>query len=188
MRTFVLVNTCTGQDGSFYVTFKKEAVRTSRRTQSVSIITPNQFTITQTYVAVYNKLEGAHQHAVWAQQFALRVMSLQTVQYSTATVLCGVIEHLGSEIPHNKQPFSSSPPITESETVHSYNPPPVGPNFKFNIHRFVHRNIGCPTRYQTRHFFNNSNTNEDIATKFEQQYVLFFHISYTMRQVRFKFR
>ena len=30
---------------------------------------------------------------------------------------------------------------------------------------------GCPTRYQTRHFFNNSNTNEDIATKFEQKYV-----------------
>jgi len=26
----------------------------------------------------------------------------------------------------------------------------------------------CPTRYRTRHFFNNSNTNEDIATKFEQ--------------------
>jgi hypothetical protein len=25
----------------------------------------------------------------------------------------------------------------------------------------------CPTRYRTRHFFNNSNTNEDIATKFE---------------------
>jgi len=23
----------------------------------------------------------------------------------------------------------------------------------------------CPTRYQTRHFFNNSNNNEDIATK-----------------------
>jgi hypothetical protein len=41
--------------------------------------------------------------------------------------------------------------------------------------------IGCPTRYRTRHFFNNSNTNEDIATKFEQKYVLFFHISYTMR-------
>jgi hypothetical protein len=34
---------------------------------------------------------------------------------------------------------------------------------------------GCPTRYQTRHFFNNSETNEDIATKFEQQYVLFLH-------------
>jgi len=30
---------------------------------------------------------------------------------------------------------------------------------------------GCPTRYRTRHFFNNSNTNEDIATKFEQEYV-----------------
>jgi hypothetical protein len=28
----------------------------------------------------------------------------------------------------------------------------------------------CPTRYLTRHFFNNSNTNEDIATKFEQGY------------------
>ena len=29
----------------------------------------------------------------------------------------------------------------------------------------------CPTRYRTRHFFNNSNINEDIATKFEQKYV-----------------
>ena len=29
----------------------------------------------------------------------------------------------------------------------------------------------CPTRYGTRRFFNNSNTNEDIATKFEQEYV-----------------
>jgi hypothetical protein len=29
----------------------------------------------------------------------------------------------------------------------------------------------CPTRYRTRHFFNNSNANEDIATKFEQGYV-----------------
>jgi len=29
----------------------------------------------------------------------------------------------------------------------------------------------CPTRYRTRHFFNNSNTNEDITTKFEQKYV-----------------
>jgi len=42
-------------------------------------------------------------------------------------------------------------------------------------------NTGCPTRYRTRHFFDNSNTNEDIATKFEQEYVLFFHISYTVR-------
>jgi hypothetical protein len=30
---------------------------------------------------------------------------------------------------------------------------------------------GCPTRYRTRHSFNISNTNEDIATKFEQEYV-----------------
>ena len=29
----------------------------------------------------------------------------------------------------------------------------------------------CPTRYRTWHFFNNSNTNEDITTKFEQEYV-----------------
>ena len=29
----------------------------------------------------------------------------------------------------------------------------------------------CPTRYRTRHFFNNSNTNEDIAKEFEQEYV-----------------
>jgi hypothetical protein len=28
-------------------------------------------------------------------------------------------------------------------------------------------NAGCPTRYRTRHFFNNFTTNEDIATKFE---------------------
>ena len=30
---------------------------------------------------------------------------------------------------------------------------------------------GCPTTYQTRQFFNNSKTNEDIATRFEQEYV-----------------
>jgi len=29
----------------------------------------------------------------------------------------------------------------------------------------------CPTCYRTRHFFNTSNTNEDITTKFEQEYV-----------------
>jgi hypothetical protein len=28
-------------------------------------------------------------------------------------------------------------------------------------------NTGGPTRYRTRHFFNNFTTNEDIATKFE---------------------
>jgi hypothetical protein len=31
--------------------------------------------------------------------------------------------------------------------------------------------VEYPTRYRTRHFFNNSNANEDIATKFGQGYV-----------------
>jgi hypothetical protein len=30
---------------------------------------------------------------------------------------------------------------------------------------------GCTTRYRARHFFNNPNTNEDTAKKFEQEYV-----------------
>jgi hypothetical protein len=30
---------------------------------------------------------------------------------------------------------------------------------------------GCRTHYRTRHFFNNSKMNEDIVTKFEQEYV-----------------
>jgi hypothetical protein len=33
-----------------------------------------------------------------------------------------------------------------------------------------HFYTGCPTPYRTRHFFNNSNTNEYIATEFEQEY------------------
>ena len=37
----------------------------------------------------------------------------------------------------------------------------------FNV--VVH--TGCPTRYLTRHFFYNCNTNEDIATQFGQEYV-----------------
>ena len=32
-------------------------------------------------------------------------------------------------------------------------------------------NTGCPTTYQTRHFFNNFKTNEDIAMRSEQKYV-----------------
>ena len=36
---------------------------------------------------------------------------------------------------------------------------------------FVSDYTECPTCYRTRHLFNNSNTNEDIATKFEQEYV-----------------
>jgi len=43
---------------------------------------------------------------------------------------------------------------------------------RLDVHGSVHHNTGCPTRYRTRHFFNNSNTNEDIATKFEQEYVM----------------
>ena len=39
--------------------------------------------------------------------------------------------------------------------------------YRFDVCRTVHRNTGCPTRYRTRHFFNNFTTNEDIATKFE---------------------
>jgi len=35
----------------------------------------------------------------------------------------------------------------------------------------MHVSTECPTRYRTRHFFNNSNTNEDTATKFQQEYV-----------------
>ena len=35
----------------------------------------------------------------------------------------------------------------------------------------MHKHTVCPTRYRTRHFYNNSNTNEDIATKFEQKCV-----------------
>jgi len=41
-----------------------------------------------------------------------------------------------------------------------------------NVFCTVHcDNTVCPTRYRTRHFFNNSNTNEDIAMKFEREYV-----------------
>ena len=36
--------------------------------------------------------------------------------------------------------------------------------------KYLENNIACPTRYRTRHFFNNVVTNEDIATKFEADY------------------
>jgi len=35
----------------------------------------------------------------------------------------------------------------------------------------LYNNTVCPTRYRIQHFFNNYNTNEDIAIKFEQEYV-----------------
>jgi len=47
---------------------------------------------------------------------------------------------------------------------------------------------GCPTRYRTRHFFNNSNTNEDIATKQTHTIDTFLFISHTTNVLLFKFR
>ena len=44
-------------------------------------------------------------------------------------------------------------------------------NDKLFIIQLMHKYIGCATTYQTRLFFNNSKTNEDIATRFEQEYV-----------------
>jgi len=42
--------------------------------------------------------------------------------------------------------------------------------------------VGCPTRYRTRHLFNNFTTNEDIATKFEADYRhIPFHFSHNER-------
>jgi hypothetical protein len=57
----------------------------------------------------------------------------------------------------------------------------ISPFYICNMYELNVQNYRCPTRYRTRHFCSNSNTNEDIATKFEQEYVLYFHISYTMR-------
>ena len=49
----------------------------------------------------------------------------------------------------------------------------------------------CPTLYRTRHFFNNSNTNEDIATKFEQEYVMmsshFLHSEVSLLQIALQY-
>jgi len=44
-------------------------------------------------------------------------------------------------------------------------------NSNTQLHIIGYFYTGCPTRNQTRHFFNNSNTNEDTATKFGQEYV-----------------
>ena len=48
--------------------------------------------------------------------------------------------------------------------------------------------IGCPTTYQTRHFFNNSKTNQDIATKQTHTTDTFLFISHTTNVLLFKFR
>jgi len=50
-------------------------------------------------------------------------------------------------------------------------------HFKCRYHFLLFYNVSvncntvCPTRYRTWHFFNNSNTIEDTATKFEQEHV-----------------
>ena len=48
--------------------------------------------------------------------------------------------------------------------------------------------IGCPTTYQTRHFFNNSKTNEDIATKQTHTTDTFLFTSHTTNVLLFKSR
>jgi hypothetical protein len=50
------------------------------------------------------------------------------------------------------------------------------------------KSTGCPIRYRTRHLFNNSNTNEDIATKQTQTTDTFLFISHTTNVFLFKFR
>jgi hypothetical protein len=47
---------------------------------------------------------------------------------------------------------------------------------------------GCPTRYRTQHFFNNSNINDDIATKQTHTTDTFLLISHTTNVLLFKFR
>ena len=46
----------------------------------------------------------------------------------------------------------------------------------------------CPTRYRIRHFFNNSNTNEDIATEQTHTTDTFLFISHTTNVLLFKCR
>jgi hypothetical protein len=52
---------------------------------------------------------------------------------------------------------------------------------------YIYIYTGCPTRYQTRHFFNNSNTNEEIATKQTHTTYTVLFISHTMKVLLFKF-
>ena len=47
---------------------------------------------------------------------------------------------------------------------------------------------GCPTRYQTRHFFNNFTTNEDIAKQFEVDLLHCVRNLTTTNVLLFKFR
>jgi hypothetical protein len=54
-------------------------------------------------------------------------------------------------------------------------------------HKFA-QSTGCPTHYRTRHFFNNSNINEDIATKQTHITDTLLFISHTTNVLLFKFR
>jgi len=50
------------------------------------------------------------------------------------------------------------------------------------IYIYIYIYIVSPTRYRTRHFFNNFTTNENIATKFEADYRhITFHFSHKER-------
>jgi len=52
----------------------------------------------------------------------------------------------------------------------------------------MNRYTECPTTYQTRHFFSNSTTNEDIATKQTHTTDTFVFISHTTNVILFKTR
>jgi hypothetical protein len=57
----------------------------------------------------------------------------------------------------------------------------------FFWYQVLRKCTGCLTRYRTQHFFNNSNTNEDIATKQTHTTGPLLFISHTMNVLLFKF-
>jgi len=61
-------------------------------------------------------------------------------------------------------------------------------NIKGDKYLQITKNIGCPTTYETRHFFNNSKTNEDMATKQTHTTDTFPFISHTTNVLLFKSR
>ena len=54
--------------------------------------------------------------------------------------------------------------------------------------RVMYYLTGCPTRYRTRHFFNNFTTNKDFETKFEADLPHCLRNVTTMNLLLFKFR
>jgi hypothetical protein len=69
---------------------------------------------------------------------------------------------LGASLLHHEYKLTRIPKRNSAQTPFLFHPPIICP---------LSYHTGCTTRYQSRHFFNNSNTNKDIATKFEQEYV-----------------